>query len=458
MRSMHDGCRRWWGIGLGLLLASVAAAAEPPVLSTAGSGRATAYAEQNKIVTVGDKTHVVWLDADESGFWVRGRTLTRSTGAWSETVTIGSGQDNHGGPALTVDSEGYLHVFYYPHHEPIRYRRSLRPNDMTGWSEEVQFGEELSFPVAVCTDDDTLIVTARRGYHDGGVGNWREGAHMEQEIWAKPRGGDWQILSTILRSRYSGYAQYAAGLALGPDGRTLHFNARIYETTGRPSEQAAVTIAYLRSADGGRTWSKANGSPVSLPATAATVDVVIPDGGPDGPEPYGGSFAVDAVGTPHLMYATLQGTAGRLYLAMPSADSGWNTQDLTPHLPASCDGWQISMNMGAGVSISASGRITVMTTVMNATARELDERTWWGHRSTEVVRLWSDDAGKTWRSEVVSPVDPQRTHWLASIERATGHNDVPDTPGIFYTAGGAGGGLNDLDLNNEVVWCPAAAH
>ncbi|GIT28271.1 MAG: hypothetical protein Ct9H300mP1_03170 [Planctomycetaceae bacterium] len=47
------------------------------LLSRSGSGRATAYAEANKIVTVGDKTHVTWLDSVKDGFRVRVRTLDR---------------------------------------------------------------------------------------------------------------------------------------------------------------------------------------------------------------------------------------------------------------------------------------------------------------------------------------------------------------------------------------------
>jgi len=99
------------------------------LLSEQGCGRATGYAEANKIVTFGDHTHVTWLDSPAEGFRVRVRTLNRMTGEWSPTSTIGEGYDNHGGPALTVDREGYLHIVYFPHHHAFRYRRSKRPND-----------------------------------------------------------------------------------------------------------------------------------------------------------------------------------------------------------------------------------------------------------------------------------------------------------------------------------------
>ena len=132
------------------------------LLSSEGSGRATSYGESNKIVTVGGKTHVAWLDAIAEGFRVRVRTLDRRTGQWGPIVAIGDGQDNHGGPALIVDSKGYLHIVYYPHHQPFRYRRSVRPNDASEWGPEIKFGEALSYPVMLCAPDDTIILTARR--------------------------------------------------------------------------------------------------------------------------------------------------------------------------------------------------------------------------------------------------------------------------------------------------------
>jgi len=119
----------------------------PFMLSSDGCGRATAYAETNKIVTLGNKTHVAWLDSVKGGgFRVRVRTLDRTTGEWSPTIDVGPAHDNHGGPALAPDSKGYLHVVYFPHHHPFRYRRSKRPNDATEWGDEAQFGKRCTYP------------------------------------------------------------------------------------------------------------------------------------------------------------------------------------------------------------------------------------------------------------------------------------------------------------------------
>jgi len=103
---------------------------ERRLLSRHGCGRATGYAEANRILTLGDRTHVAWLDSVEGGFRARIRTLDHNTGEWSPTYTLGEAYDNHDGPALTADSEGHLHAVFYPHHHPFRYRRSRRPNDV----------------------------------------------------------------------------------------------------------------------------------------------------------------------------------------------------------------------------------------------------------------------------------------------------------------------------------------
>ncbi|MBC8874343.1 MAG: BNR-4 repeat-containing protein [Planctomycetes bacterium] len=131
------------------------------LLSTTGCSAATAHPAANKIVTVDGKTHVGWLDSDNEGFKVRVRTLNRASGHWSPKYTVGDAFDNHGGPALTVDSKGFLHAVYYPHHHSFRYRRSTRPNDASEWTNEVSFGKRCTYPSPVCGRDDTLYLACR---------------------------------------------------------------------------------------------------------------------------------------------------------------------------------------------------------------------------------------------------------------------------------------------------------
>lgn len=433
-------------------LRSAATGAEPPeatrpfLLSATGCGRATGYAEASKIVTRGERTHVAWLDAAADGFWVRVRTLDRRAGTWSPTVTVGSALDNHGGPALTVDGTGHLHVIYFPHHRPFRYRRSLRPNDASAWEPEIQFGEELSYPVLLCAPDGTLLMTARRS-HQRPVETKTQ--PWELEFWSKPPGGEWQRRGIVLRSRHTGYAHFMESLAWGPDGRTIHLGCRIYETTGRKGEEPLQTVGYLTSPDAGKTWRRSDGVSVTLPVTAETVDVIASGGGATQRTMFSGSIAVDSRGVPHLLHTLREHNVAHTWLCTPAAGGGWTKRDLHAFLPPAFREWDLVLP--GGMTFSASGRATIVAALARLGPGESD----WAHPSNDVVRLWSDDACRTFHSEVLGPKDAKRPRWMPNLERPTGRHALAEEPGVLFTAGGGGAGLTELLLNNEVWWHPA---
>ena len=229
------------------------------LLSEHGCGRATAYADANKIITLQDKTHVAWLDSITEGFRVRTRTLDRKTNRWSPTYTVGEAYDNHGGPALTVDSLGYLHIVYYPHHHPFRYRRSVRPNDASEWGDEIQLGERCTYPTMVCGSADTLYLTGRENRGD---------QPWYVNLYIKPPNAPWGEPIAIFQDDKGGYVRYQEALAWGQDHRTLHLTLWIFD------ENRAYTVGYLRSPDSGKMWERADGTPVSLPATRETVTLI----------------------------------------------------------------------------------------------------------------------------------------------------------------------------------------
>lgn len=437
------------------------------LLSSEGSGRATGYSESNKIVTLGHHTHVTWLDATADGFRIRIRTLDRTTGRWGPVTEVGEGQDNHASPALTCDSQGYLHILYYPHHQPFRYRRSLRPNDSSAWGPEIQFGERLSYPVVVVAPDDTLILTGRRS-------SQTDDERYQVELWKKPPGQDWRRRLVLLRSRTPRYAHFQESLAWGPDGNTLHLSCRIYESNPKKDEAPFQTVGYLVSPDRGETWQRSDGTPVALPATADTVDILQRGGGTSGRTLYVGAIGVSPAGVPHLVYnerLSLSGnhsdalpasspppsaatekpssagpTYARTYLCTPQPGGGWSKRDLRGALPAAWRDYDLGVT--SGLTFSASGRATIVSSIVKLAPGEED----WGHPSNEIARLWSDDGAATFQGEVLLPADPKVPHWLPNLERPTGHHRIPDEPGIVFTAGSAGAGLHDLVLNNQVWW------
>ena len=424
-----------WGWGSG----RVAAAGDPGrpfLLSRQGCGRATGYAESNKIVTWRGRTHVAWLDSPPEGFRVRVRSRNRHTGEWSPTVTVGDAYDNHGGPALTVDSKGYLHIVYFPHHHPMCYRRSRRPGDASEWEDELRFGERLTYPTLVCGADDTLVLSTRRSFAD---------RPWEVELWERRPGARWQRRRALLRSRHPGYSHFQESFAWGPDHRTLHLFCRFHERSDSQAYGRLQTVAYLVSPDGGRTWTRSDGTPVSLPATPASAEVLARGGVDHNRLLRAGALSVDAEGWPGVVYSTEEGGRSGLILARPNGDGSWDRTDLSQFLPVD---FQCRLLLApAGVTFTSSGETVVAAQI----EPPVDGASTWGGPGNEIVAFRSPDGGRSFTFSLVSQPDGNRAHWLPNIERATGHNPVPENPGVLYTGGGPGVKNSDL-LSNQVFF------
>ncbi len=431
------------GLGWGWSSGRVAAAGDPVrsfLLSRQGCGRATGYAESNKIVSWRRRTHMAWLDSPPEGFRVRVRSRDRDTGEWSPMVTVGDAYDNHGGPALTVDSEGYLHLVYFPHHHPMCYRRSRRPGDASEWEEEIRFGERLTYPTLVCGADDTLVLSARRSFAD---------RPWEVELWERPPDARWQRRRVLLRSRHPGYSHFQESLAWGPDHRTLHLFCRFHERSDRQAYGRLQTVAYLVSPDAGRTWTRSDGTPVSLPATPDSAEVLARGGADHNRLLRAGALSVDAAGRPHVVYSDEKGGRSRLILARPNGDGSWDRTDVSHFLPVEFQGRLLLAP--AGVTFTSGGEMVVAAQI----EPPVDGASTWGGPGNEVVAFRSRDGGRSFTFFPVSRPDGRRAHWLPNLERATGHNRVPEKPGLLYTGGGPGAKNTDL-LSNHVFFATSA--
>ncbi len=405
----------------------------PFLLSDRGSGRATGYAETNKIVTIGDKTHVAWLDSAHGAFLVRVRTLDRKTGSWSPTYTVGNAFDNHGGPALAVDSEGYLHIVYYPHHHPFRYRRSKRPNDASAWEEELIFGKRCTYPTLVVAPDDTLVLTCRESN--------RKGKPWVVNRYEKRPGDGWSGPHTILVADEGGYSHFQEALAWGRDGETLHLSTRMYG--GRPGR--GHTVGYMRSPDRGRSWEDARGRRLALPVTSATITAIDRAEGPKGAGFRCGAIAVGPDDRPVVLYSNSSVKPhGGAWLVTLRADGTWGRRSLRPAIQSLRPGTRLSMP--GGLSIGRDGRIHVVLTIAPP-----GKSVGWGNPADEVACLVAERLRGPFTAQRVSPPNPAEAHWLPNIERPTGHNDVGPRPGIIYQAGSAGRKNTEI-LANRVYW------
>jgi len=410
------------------------------VLSEQGCGRATAYSEFNKIVTVGAKTHVSWLDSEGDKFLVRIRTLNRNTGQWLPAYTVGDAYDNHGGPSLTSDSSGYLHIVYYPHHHPFRYRRSLKPNDASEWTDEIQFGKTCTYSSLICMPDDTLLLACRESSKQ----RWK------LNLYEKSPGGDWQGPRTILHGQSpSGYTRWQAAMAIGSDNKTIHMSFMLYEQS---LKKVGYAVGYLRSADNGHTWQRSDGTLVDLPATPETIDVVAGARGPDAPANFRpGNIAVDPDGAPWLIYCRMDSQPFDTWIAQPDRNGRWPSISL---LPAIQRNWpNRAVKTPGSIVFSRDGTMYIAVTTVDKSTEDASAQ--WGHPSAEIALLVSKDRGRTFEVFGISSSDPSAPNWLPNLERPTGPAPV-GVPGLIYTHGLRGSTNKDI-MSNEVIWCDPAS-
>jgi len=334
------------------------------------------------------------------------QTYDAATGTWSDPVEVGRGLDNHGGPALCADSQGYLHIVFGPHHGPFQYRRSVSPNDASAWTPVEETGDTATYPSLVCDGDDTLHLTYR-----GGPKPWKL---MYQK---RPKGEPWTKPVQLVKSPApSGYTQWGNPLQVDRNGR-LHLGFHFYDVA---IHKAGFAAGHLYSDDGGNTWRTTSGKTVELPATIDTCEPILNS---DAIDVRVGNLDVGPDGTVYLTVPHLEeGGASRLWRLR---DGVWTGIELGPHL----EGLHGCGPVGESVvSVAADGTLYLLCAVCVKG---------WGNPEQEVALLISRDQGGTFAAHPVSPADPATPNWLPSIERNTGHAPVT-RPHLMYTHGHPG--------------------
>lgn len=105
-----------------------------PFLKTVGNWAFSALS-QNSAQYYNGKTYIAYSGDSDDPYII---TYTHATTTWSSPVKVGTNPladgDWHGGPALLIDSSGYLHVMYGTHNTAVQYAKSTNPEDITAWT------------------------------------------------------------------------------------------------------------------------------------------------------------------------------------------------------------------------------------------------------------------------------------------------------------------------------------
>ena len=222
------------------------------------------------LLTDGDQQFVAYYDAQRR-LTVASRRL--GSAEWTSKVLPTSIKwDSHNYVTMAFDSEGQLHVSGNMHCVPLIYFRTTRPRDVTSLEQiPSMVGEQedrCTYPRFLAGAKGELIFT----YRDGSSGNGNQ-------IWNvyDPASKQWsRLLDTPLFS--------------GEGKRNAYFTGPIQDEQGmfhvcwvwRETSDCSTNhdLCYARSPDLVH-WEKSDGTPLELPITLASAEVVdpVPQGG-----------------------------------------------------------------------------------------------------------------------------------------------------------------------------------
>jgi parallel beta-helix repeat protein len=198
-----------------------------------------------------DCTYIVYFNWSFETYIVE---YSHATDTFSEPVLIGvnpSFYNDHCMPAISIDNDGYIYVFYGQRQSSgvQFYKNSTNPYDITQWSAQKSLGvstaysypQVWNYPVA-----DKIIYIA----HDYGTGrlfmtdsnNWSSGA------------GRINLLSTGTSYMIS---------AMDSNNYNIHLAWSYYLQNGN--------VYYMNSSNGGKTWYTADGTYLGEPSTGGPI-------------------------------------------------------------------------------------------------------------------------------------------------------------------------------------------
>jgi len=198
----------------------------------------------------------------------------------------------------------------------------------------------------------------------------------------------------------------------------------------------------LRSNDGGNTWTHFDGAAVEdlptdtaferIPVTDNCIRagnlVVLKDGRP----------CITTVSTGFRGYSDKWGEA----VLWRREDNGWQAISLNPFIEKAYPHHRASW-AEPSMSVSDDGRLYLALTAVDVHSVDhkaklhCGPKAKFGNHSSRLVLLMSSDGGETFDVRCVGRDVADMPSWLPSLERFTGHNNIPH-PYLLYTYGSPG--------------------
>ncbi len=234
-------------------------------LSKAGDGYSgtsvnTAVFRTDPIVTFGDTQFISFYDPE--GYLMLGK---RSHGSdeWEtkRTQYKGNVKDGHNVISMGIDGKGFLHVAFDHHGHPLKYARSVSSGSlelselqsMTGIDEK-----NVTYPEFYSMSNGDLLFVYRSG--ESGRGNM---AMNRYDI----ANGKWRRVQDSL---IDGEEERSPYWQLYIDSNDVIHVSWVWRETWLV--ETNHDLCYARSADGGKTWQKSDGTDYELPITSSNAE------------------------------------------------------------------------------------------------------------------------------------------------------------------------------------------
>lgn len=276
----------------------------------------TAVFRKNSLVSFGDTQYIAFYNPQ--GFVELGkRKLGETTWQLKQTPLRANTTDAHNIISIMVDGDGYLHIAWNHHNNPLHYVKSIAPGslELTAEMPMTETKEnKVSYPEFYRLANGNLLFF----YRDGGSGNGNLVINQYNTSAKK-----W---STLQNNLIDGEGlRNAYWQACIDNNGTIHISWVWRET---PDVASNHDMCYARSKDGGITWEKSTGEKYKLPITAAYAEIACPI--PEKSELINQtSMFADAAGNPFIAsYWRDAGSTVPQYHLVYKQGENWRSQNL----------------------------------------------------------------------------------------------------------------------------------
>ena len=231
---------------------------------------------------IANKTFIIYQTKVPSDKY-KAKTISydHSTNNFTEPVLVdgnGLNGDAHGAPSIAIDPNGYLYAFYGTHGDTIQYyKKSANPYDISTWcTEQKNLTDKKGFTYPqVFFIDDTLHMFFRQGGSNTdnmAYTYYRTISHtkFDGSKWSTPypltNFSDFSENKTISGMYHATY--------VNPLDKTIHIAYNWYQS----ATATRYHLYYMKSSDCGKTWTKADGTPLVIPVDENTSEKIVDSG------------------------------------------------------------------------------------------------------------------------------------------------------------------------------------